>query len=157
MHAVAAKAPAAPAELAHNPNCRDLSTFGDTVAIGVTKDGVRFSTNTGSAYSMLRCALFDTLFRLQQHGNSRQCQHHARAGRRAHSNMDKPEENVSIDMQEPVAQTYALNYLKAFARASVLSPQVCGALQGCLVTRKHCSRRELPALKLHAGDHQHVY
>jgi hypothetical protein len=36
---------------------RDLSTIGDTVAIGVTKDGVRFSTSgdIGSANVTLRC------------------------------------------------------------------------------------------------------
>ena len=37
--------------------CRDLSTIGDTVLIGVTKDGVRFSTqgDIGSANVTLRC------------------------------------------------------------------------------------------------------
>lgn len=39
-----------------NAACRDLSTIGDTVLIGVTKDGVRFSTtgDIGSANVTLR-------------------------------------------------------------------------------------------------------
>ena len=47
---------------------------------------------------------------------------------RAHSNVDRPEESVTIDMQEPVALTFALRYLNSFAKASVLSPQVAPAL-----------------------------
>lgn len=40
--------------------CRDLSSIGDTVAIGVTKDGVRFSTqgDIGSANITVRCEGF---------------------------------------------------------------------------------------------------
>ena len=43
---------------------------------------------------------------------------------RAHSSVDKPEESVRIDMEEPVALTFALRYLNSFAKAAVLSPQV---------------------------------
>ncbi|BDA51167.1 Proliferating cell nuclear antigen [Coccomyxa sp. Obi] len=78
--------------------CKDLSTIGDTVLIAVTKDGVRFSTNgdIGSANVTVR----------------------------SHSNVDKPEEQVVIDMQEPVALTFALRYLNSFAKATPLSNQV---------------------------------
>ncbi len=43
---------------------------------------------------------------------------------RSHSNVDKPEEQVVIDMQEPVALTFALRYLNSFAKATPLSNQV---------------------------------
>ncbi|KAK9902688.1 hypothetical protein WJX75_002851 [Coccomyxa subellipsoidea] len=78
--------------------CKDLSTIGDTVLIAVTKDGVRFST-TGDIGS-------------------------ANVTVRSHSNVDKPEEQVVIDMQEPVALTFALRYLNSFAKATPLSNQV---------------------------------
>ena len=43
--------------------------------------------------------------------------------------MDRPEENVVIDMQEPVALTFALRYLNSFAKATPLASQVsCTAL-----------------------------
>jgi len=38
--------------------------------------------------------------------------------------VDKPEEMVVIDMQEPVALTFALRYLNSFAKATPLSNQV---------------------------------
>ena len=38
--------------------------------------------------------------------------------------MDRPEENVIIDMQEPVALTFALRYLNSFAKATPLASQV---------------------------------
>ena len=93
----------------------------------MTKDGVRFSTtgDIGSANVTLRCALFDS--------SCAACWDNMRllffsmrmlpVLCRAHSNVDKPEENVTIDMQEPVALTFALRYLNSFAKASVLSPQ----------------------------------
>lgn len=40
--------------------------------------------------------------------------------------MDKPEEQVVIDMQEPVALTFALRYLNSFAKATPLSNQARG-------------------------------
>lgn len=48
------------------------------------------------------------------------------AARRSHSNVDKPEEQVVIDMQEPVALTFALRYLNSFAKATPLSNQARG-------------------------------
>ena len=43
---------------------------------------------------------------------------------RQHTNADRPEDNVIIDMQEPVALTFALRYLNSFAKATPLASQV---------------------------------
>ena len=40
------------------------------------------------------------------------------------SNVDKEEEAVTIEMQEPVVLTFALRYLNFFTKATPLSPQV---------------------------------
>ncbi|CAK0785120.1 hypothetical protein CVIRNUC_008326 [Coccomyxa viridis] len=100
--------------------CKDLSTIGDTVLIGVTKDGVRFSTqgDIGSANVTLR----------------------------QHTNADRPEDNVVIDMQEPVALTFALRYLNSFAKATPLASQVLVSMS-----------KELPVVvKYQMGDIGHI-
>lgn len=53
---------------------------------------------------------------------------------RSHSNVDKPEEQVVIDMQEPVALTFALRYLNSFAKATPLSNQVSSLTLCCPAT-----------------------
>ena len=42
------------------------------------------------------------------------------------SNVDKEEDAVTIEMQEPVSFTYACRYLNFFTKATPLSAQVCG-------------------------------
>lgn len=78
--------------------CRDLSQFGDSVTITCTKDGVRFSANgdTGSANVKLAQT----------------------------SSVDKEDEAVSIEMQEPVTLTFACQYLNSFTKATPLAAQV---------------------------------
>eukprot|EP00111_Clytia_hemisphaerica_P016999 TCONS_00050415-protein len=75
---------------------RDLSQFGDTVTIACTKDGVRFSCNgdSGSGSITLR--------------NS--------------SSVDSNDDNeVSIELNEAVTQTYAMRFLILFGKATSLS------------------------------------
>jgi len=79
--------------------CRDLSVLGDTVTIGVGKDGVKFSVSgeMGSGNMTLR----------------------------PNSSVDtKEDEQVSIDMDEPVTLNFALRYLNFFTKATSLSPRV---------------------------------
>jgi len=78
--------------------CRDLSSIGDTVVISVTKDGVKFST-TGDI------------------GN-------ANVTVRQNTTVDKEEEMVVVELQEPVSLTFALRYLNSFTKATPLSDQV---------------------------------
>lgn len=40
------------------------------------------------------------------------------------ANVDKEEEAVTIEMQEPVTLTFACRYLNSFTKATALSPQV---------------------------------
>lgn len=54
---------------------------------------------------------------------------------RSHTNVDKPEMNVEIDLTEPVALTFSLKYLVNFCKASGLSNQV-----------KLCLSNEVPLL-----------
>lgn len=79
--------------------CRDLSQFGDTVTIACTKDGVRFSCQGESGNGSI------TL--------------------RQTSSVDSKEENeVSIELQEAVTQTYAMRFLILFSKAQSLSKTV---------------------------------
>lgn len=80
--------------------CRDLSAIGDTVIVAATKEGVKFSVtgDIGSGDMTLK--------------NSTQ-------------SVDNDEnENVLIELDEPVTQTFALRYLNNFTKASSLSQTV---------------------------------
>ncbi|XP_071723075.1 proliferating cell nuclear antigen-like [Rutidosis leptorrhynchoides] len=78
--------------------CKDLSSIGDTVVISVTKEGVKFSTrgDIGTANVVLRQNI----------------------------TIDKPEEAIVIEMNEPVSLTFALRYMNSFTKASPLSSTV---------------------------------
>ncbi|XP_057300187.1 proliferating cell nuclear antigen-like [Hydractinia symbiolongicarpus] len=79
--------------------CRDLSQFGDTVTIAATKDGIRFSCSgeTGNGSITLRQS----------------------------SSVDsKEDEEVSIELNEAVTQTYAMRFLILFSKAQSLSKSV---------------------------------
>lgn len=78
--------------------CKDLSQFGESMVISCTKEGVKFSAagDVGSANIKLAQT----------------------------SNVDKEEEAVIIEMQEPVTLTFACRYLNSFTKASPLSGQV---------------------------------
>lgn len=54
---------------------------------------------------------------------------------RSHQNLDKPDQNVEIDLTEPVSLTFSLKYLVNFCKASGLSGQV-----------KLCLSNEVPLL-----------
>jgi proliferating cell nuclear antigen len=54
---------------------------------------------------------------------------------RQHSSVDKPENDVKIELSEPVALTFSLKYLVNFCKASGLSTQV-----------KLCLSNEVPLL-----------
>ncbi|XP_067001349.1 proliferating cell nuclear antigen [Anabrus simplex] len=78
--------------------CRDLSQFGESVVISCSKEGVKFSSagDIGSANIKLAQT----------------------------ANVDKEEEAVTIEMQEPVSLTFACRYLNSFTKATSLSPVV---------------------------------
>ncbi|RAH70704.1 proliferating cell nuclear antigen [Aspergillus aculeatinus CBS 121060] len=78
--------------------CRDLMALSESVVIEATKEGVKFS-----------------------------CQGDIGSGSvtvRQHSNVDKPEQSVSIALSEPVALTFSLKYLVNFCKATNLSNKV---------------------------------
>lgn len=80
-----------------------------TVGIEATKDGVRFS-----------------------------CQGDIGSGSvtvRSHTNVDKPDQDVNIQLSEPVSLTFSLKYLVNFCKASGLAPKV-----------KLCLSQEVPLL-----------
>lgn len=78
--------------------CRDLSHIGDAVVISCAKDGVKFSASGELG-----------------NGNIKLSQT---------SNVDKEEEAVTVDMNEPVQLTFALRYLNFFTKATPLSSTV---------------------------------
>merc|ERR1712226_1647436 len=75
---------------------KDLSQFGESVVIACTKEGVKFSS-TGDIGT----------------GNIKLAQT---------ASVDKEEEAVTIEMQEPVTLTFACRYLNMFTKASCLAP-----------------------------------
>jgi len=78
--------------------CRDLTQIGDSVNIACTKDGIRFSCSG-------------------QHGVGN-------ITLRQNTAVDKEEDQVSIELNEPVTQTYALRFLNFFTRATPLASTV---------------------------------
>ena len=67
------------------PSCRDLSQFGESVVIACTKEGVKFSAAGDIGTGNIKLAQT--------------------------ANVDKEEEAVIIEMQEPVTLTFACRYI----------------------------------------------
>ncbi|KAL5287777.1 PCNA family protein [Megaselia abdita] len=78
--------------------CRDLAQFGESVVICCTKEGVKFSASGDVGSANIKLAQTNSV--------------------------DKEEEAVTIEMQEPVALTFACRYLNQFTKATPLSGQV---------------------------------
>ncbi|KAF2634051.1 proliferating cell nuclear antigen [Massarina eburnea CBS 473.64] len=78
--------------------CRDLSALSESVSIECTKEGVKFACqgDIGSGSVQLR----------------------------ASSDVSNPDENVEIELSEPVSLTFSLKYLVNFCKASGLSTRV---------------------------------
>merc|ERR1711915_138740 len=77
---------------------RDLSQFGESVVISCAKEGVKFSAAGDIGVGNIKLAQT--------------------------ANVDKEEEPVTIEMQEPVTLTFACRYLNMFTKASCLASQV---------------------------------
>ncbi|KAJ5679173.1 Proliferating cell nuclear antigen PCNA [Penicillium macrosclerotiorum] len=78
--------------------CRDLNALSESVVIEASKEGVKFSCSGDIGNGSVTI--------------------------RQHTNVDKPDQNVSIDLSEPVALTFSLKYLVNFCKASNLSSSV---------------------------------
>ncbi|KAE8349764.1 Mysoin-binding motif of peroxisomes-domain-containing protein [Aspergillus coremiiformis] len=78
--------------------CRDLNALSESVVIEATKEGVKFSCqgDIGSGSVTIR----------------------------QHTSVDKPEQNVTIALSEPVALTFSVKYLVNFCKATSLSSKV---------------------------------
>ncbi|KAF6841793.1 proliferating cell nuclear antigen [Colletotrichum musicola] len=89
--------------------CMDLMAMSESVTIDASKDGVKFACNgdIGNGSVTLR----------------------------SHTDVDKPDTNVDIELSEPVSLTFSLKYLVNFCKASALSKQV-----------KICLSNEVPLL-----------
>ncbi|KHN95266.1 Proliferating cell nuclear antigen, PCNA [Metarhizium album ARSEF 1941] len=89
--------------------CTDLAAMSESVSIEANKDGVKFACNgdIGNGSVTLR----------------------------SHTNVEKPELNVDIELTEPVSLTFSLKYLVNFCKAAALSNQV-----------KICLSSEVPLL-----------
>jgi len=79
--------------------CRDLSQIGECIVITCTKDGVQFSAkgDLGSGTVKLNQKL----------------------------DVEKEEDQVSVEISEPVQLTFAVKYLNLFTKATSLSGSVC--------------------------------
>ncbi|KAJ5219305.1 uncharacterized protein N7498_001404 [Penicillium cinerascens] len=78
--------------------CRDLNALSESVVIEASKEGVKFSCSGDIGNGSVTI--------------------------RQHTNVDKPDQNVSISLSEPVALTFSLKYLVNFCKASNLSSSV---------------------------------
>ncbi|KAJ7380805.1 hypothetical protein OS493_007187 [Desmophyllum pertusum] len=83
--------------------CRDLTQIGDSVKIHCNKEGVKFSASGD---------LGDGSVLLKQSAS-----------------VDKEEEQIKIDLNEPVELTFALRYLNFFTKATPLSSTVTMSLK----------------------------
>lgn len=100
--------------------CRDLTTIGESVVISANKDSVKFSTTGDIGEGNVTC--------------------------RQSTNADKPDQSVTLEIQEPVTLTFALRYLNSFAKATPLSESVTLSMS-----------KELPILvEYRIGDMGHV-
>uniref|UniRef100_A0A0G4HYV8 DNA sliding clamp PCNA n=1 Tax=Chromera velia CCMP2878 TaxID=1169474 RepID=A0A0G4HYV8_9ALVE len=83
--------------------CRDMVTFGDTMNIDVSKDGVKFSVtgDIGTGNITLK----------------------------PKNDAEKPEDNVIVEMSDKIDLAFGLKYLNLFAKATPLSPTVCLQMQ----------------------------
>ena len=89
--------------------CTDLMAMSESVTIEATKDGIKFASNgdIGSGSVTLR----------------------------SHTNVEKPAENIDIELSDPVSLTFSLKYLVNFCKAASLASQV-----------KICLSNEVPLL-----------
>ncbi|KAJ5763577.1 hypothetical protein N7533_002258 [Penicillium manginii] len=78
--------------------CRDLNALSESVVIEASKEGVKFSCQGDIGNGSVTI--------------------------RQHTNVDKPDQNVTINLSEPVALTFSLKYLVNFCKASNLSSSV---------------------------------
>lgn len=78
--------------------CRDLGQFGESVVVSCSKEGVKFSASGDVGSANVKLAQT--------------------------SHVDKEEDAVTIEMQEPVTLTFACKYLISFTKATPLSGQV---------------------------------
>ncbi|KAK3372482.1 putative proliferating cell nuclear antigen [Podospora didyma] len=87
----------------------DLMAMSESVTIEASKDGIKFSSqgDIGNGSVTLR----------------------------QHTNVEKTDESIEIELAEPVSLTFSLKYLVNFCKASTLSPQV-----------KICLSNEVPLL-----------
>lgn len=79
---------------------RDVTQFGDSMVITCTKEGIQFATAPSNTDSSAKITLKEG------------------------ASMDKKGEGVSIELSEPVAQTFACHYLGFFIKATPLSDRV---------------------------------
>ena len=64
------------------------------------------------------------------------------------ANVDKPEEAVTIELQEPVTLTFAAKYLLNFTKATPLSPQVnSGVNKVAVLMGKSAGNNRTPQVK----------
>jgi len=79
--------------------CRDLTILGDTVIIAATKKGVKFSVSGDMGTGNIQC--------------------------KPTGGVDtKDDEQVTIELEEPVSLTFALKYLNYFTKATSLASTV---------------------------------
>ena len=90
---------------------KDLSQFGESVVISCTKEGVKFSAAGDIGVGNIKLAQT--------------------------ANVDKEEEAVTIEMQEPVTLTFACRYLNMFTKATCLAPQVTSKMAALIFAAGH--------------------
>lgn len=78
--------------------CRDLNQISDAIIISCTKSGVRFSAEGDLGSGSVRLS--------------------------QSTNLDKPEDDVTISMQEAISLSFASKYLVHFSKATPLCNQV---------------------------------
>ncbi|KAI5303634.1 hypothetical protein KEM56_007345 [Ascosphaera pollenicola] len=103
--------------------CSDLSALSESVVIHANKDGIKFASEGEIGNGSVTI--------------------------RQHTNLEKPDQNVSIALSEPVSLGFSLKYLLNFCKATALSNSV-----------RICLSNEVPLLVeygLGSGSHLRFY
>jgi len=109
--------------------CRDMSIFGDTVTVQVTRDGIKFSavSEMGEGFAFLRAG--GTVDSVKRESGvksevKREKNEDESYPKRAGTNASQATESVSIELAEPITLSFALRYFTIFSKASTLSSRV---------------------------------
>ncbi|EPY23028.1 proliferating cell nuclear antigen [Strigomonas culicis] len=107
---------------------RDMSVFGDTVTIAISKEGVKFSSagDIGQGYTFLQASGVSDRSVKSEVKPEVKAEHDDDDGEPAARRLktEQPSIGVEVSMEEPITLSFALRFMSIFAKGSTLSDRV---------------------------------